>query len=78
MTIREVDDFVNWFKTNVLDIPQSGNDSDGRGPESPTNRSYGHSRGHIHLDRTETEADTRTEYDFPLSLWEHILGLDRL
>lgn len=77
MKIREVDDFVNWFKNNVFDFPQGSENSDVYAPIMSTTTGQGKMSKQANLGSTRAEMDRPTEYDFPLSLLEHILGIDR-
>ena len=77
MKIREVDDFVNWFKNNVFDLPQGSEDMDFRGPKIAATTAYGRPVDQVILNPSREEMDIPTEYNFPLSLLEDILGLDR-
>jgi len=79
VTIPEIDEFVNWVIRNVLDMPESDDDM------SFGYRDAGSYAGRdAMVDQTElrpTRAElinVPTEHDFPLSLLEYILGLDRI
>jgi len=86
MTIPEIDELVNWVKRNVLDMPKSGDDMAfgyadvGLNAEldSMADRTRLSGAGDdIRPSRAEL-VNVPTEYDYPLSLLEHILGLDRV
>lgn len=82
MEIREVNELVNWVNFNVLDMPKSGNDIAFRSPDVVSD--IGSNTGpDLTADETKSrptwaDMNAPTEYDFPLSLLEHILGLDRI
>lgn len=82
MEIREVDEFVNWVNFNVLDMPKSSDDIAFRSPDvvsdigSDTESDL--TAGQTKSRPTWADMNAPTEYDFPMSLLEHILGLDRI
>ena len=86
MEIREVNEFVNWVNFNVLDMPKSGDDIAFRSPDvvSDIGSDIGSdtesdlTAGQTKTRPTWANMNAHTEYDFPMSLLEHILGLDRI
>jgi len=71
MKVQELDDLTNWFKSNVLDYFQEGIAIDMK------NTADGLCADSAHLNHTQSDKSAITEYEYPLSLLEHIIGIDR-
>jgi len=71
MKVQELDDLTNWFKSNVLNYFQERNDI------NMINTVDGLCADSAHLNHTQSDKTAITEYEYPLSLLEHIIGIDR-
>ena len=85
MSVREFDDFVKWLKRNFIDMPETDECLDMTGSQSEgiigTGLAAAESAAEaaaVNLGPSRADMDRPTEYDFPISLLESILGLDRL
>ena len=78
MTIPEIDELVNWVKSNVLDMPKTGDVTAFRSQDTRSNTGLDLTADQTTPKPTWAEMDAPTEYEFPLSLLENILGLDHI
>lgn len=78
MAIREFDEFVDWVKNNIFDEAQAEDNAALESTDTISNRSEAIKATQPALKHARSYVDAPTEYDFPLSLLETILGLDRV
>jgi len=78
MTIPEIDELVSWVKSNVLDMPATSEGVAFDNLYVGSNAEPEFTADQTKPKPTWAEMAGPTEYDFPLSLLENILGLDRV
>jgi len=78
MTVREIDEVVDWVKSNILDMPKTDVDIGFKVPDVVSNTGFDPAEDQTTLRPTWADRNAPAEFEFPLSLLEHILGLDRI
>jgi hypothetical protein len=78
MDVQEIDALFNWVKCNVWDMPKDGDDIAFIDSDSGPYTGPDISADEIQSTSAWVDRNAPAEYDFPLSLLEHILGLDRI
>ena len=78
MDIQELDEFIDWVKSNILDMPKTREDIASNVQVIDSDTGSDLTTKSVKSEPTWAEMNAPAEYDFPLSLLEHILGLDRV
>jgi len=76
MNIPEIDNLLNWFRSNVFDVPNEKGGVELKSSENRSNAVKNIPFEGANLYPSRSDLEDITEYDFPLSLLENILGIE--